>query len=203
MRVQTFSQKLCSLISRKFFLFTVGLMLLLALAPTAGGQSVDYSPAAVAKERTALILKATRTPVAQLENEVGHLAVLSEMCRATSGPTACGVSEKPLTSNTIDDRFAYYVRTPVEQHSSARKAKLDLHNWGEVGSTPTSPTTTKPTTADPATVIPPAASLSGKAPLKGTQPADSPSATAPAADSPSTSPDSPGSPAPDSSPDER
>jgi hypothetical protein len=103
--------------------------LLLALAPVARTQSVDFDPAALAKQRSALILKATHAPIADLENDLNHLAVLSETCRAESGAKACGLSDKPLESGKLEDRYAYYVRMPVEAHGSKRQGKIDRHNW--------------------------------------------------------------------------
>lgn len=103
--------------------------LLLALAPSARAESVDFSPASLSRQRAALILKATHTPMAELESDVDHLAVLSETCRAESGAKACGLSDKPLASSTLEDRYAYYVRIPVDVHASARQAKVDRHNW--------------------------------------------------------------------------
>ena len=82
-----------------------------------------------AKQRAAILLKATHAPITDLENDVNHLAVLSETCRAESGAKACGLSDKPLGSDKLDDRYAYYVRRPVEAHASGRQAKIDRHNW--------------------------------------------------------------------------
>ena len=103
--------------------------LLLALAPIVRAQSVDFDPAALGKLRAAIILKATHAPIIDLESDVNHLAVLSETCRAEAGAKACGLSDKPLESNKLEDRYAYYVRKPVEAHASGRQAKIDRHNW--------------------------------------------------------------------------
>jgi hypothetical protein len=103
--------------------------LLLALAPIVCAQSVDFAPAALSKQRAAILLKATHAPIADLENDVNHLAVLSETCRAESGAKACGLSDKPLESGKLEDRYAYYVRGPVEAHASGRQARIDRHNW--------------------------------------------------------------------------
>jgi hypothetical protein len=103
--------------------------LLLMPAPCANAQSVDFSPAGLGKQRTAIILKATHTPLAQLENDIDHLAVLSETCRAESGAKACGLSDKPLPSSSLEDRYAYYVRNPEEAQAGARRIKVDRHNW--------------------------------------------------------------------------
>jgi hypothetical protein len=115
--------------SQTLFPLAAASALLLALVPLARAQSVDFDPAALSKQRSAILLKATHAPIADLENDVNHLAVLSETCRAASGAKACGLSDKPLESNTLDDRYAYYVRRPVEAHSSGRQAKIDRHNW--------------------------------------------------------------------------
>ena len=121
--------------SRKLLPLAAATALLLALAPIARAQSVDFDPAAISKQRAAILLKATHAPIADLETDVNHLAVLSETCRAESGAKACGLSDKPLESSKLEDRYAYYVRSPVEAHASGRQAKVDRHNW-EV---PTSP----------------------------------------------------------------
>ena len=103
--------------------------LLLPTVPLARAQSIDSDPAALVKQRAAIVLKATHTPIADLESDVNHLALLSETCRALSGAKACGLSEKPLPSDKLDDRYAYYVRQPVEARASGRQAKVDKHNW--------------------------------------------------------------------------
>ncbi len=103
--------------------------LLLVVASVAHAQSVDFSPAALGKLRADIILKATHAPITELEGDVNHLSVLSESCRAESGAKACGLSEKTLQSDKLEDRFAYYVRKPMEEHASGRQAKVDRHNW--------------------------------------------------------------------------
>src|SRR5579863_2792374 len=120
---------ICSAIAGNSFRITAAAALLMALAPMARAQSVDFEPAALAKQRTEICLKATHAPIADLENEVNHLAVLSETCRAEYGAKACGVPEKPLESNELEDRYAYYVRKPVEKHFTVGQAKIDKHNW--------------------------------------------------------------------------
>jgi hypothetical protein len=129
MRARTVTQKLNGLTSRSFFLFAAVAALTLAADPVARAQSVDFSPVALGKQRAAIILKATHAPIADLESDVNHLAVLSETCRAESGAKACGLSDKPLGSTTLEDRYAYYVRKPMEAHASGRQAKVDRHNW--------------------------------------------------------------------------
>ena len=107
----------------------VATTLLLTFGATAWAQSADSDPAALGKQRTAILLKASRTPIADLESDVNHVAVMSETCRAQSGAKACGLTDKPLESNNLEDRYAYYVRRPVEAHASGRQAKFDRHNW--------------------------------------------------------------------------
>jgi hypothetical protein len=129
MRALPLKQNISSLGSRNLYPLAAATVLLLALAPIARAQSVDFDPAAISKQRAAILLKATHSPIADLENDVNHLAVLSETCRAESGAKACGLSEKPLESSKLEDRYAYYVRSPVEAHASGRQAKVDRHNW--------------------------------------------------------------------------
>lgn len=104
-----------------------GLLLLPGLLTRAAG--VDFEPAALAKERKEICLKAIHTPVADMESDVNHLAMLSETCRAEYGAQACGLPEKPLESNKLDDLYSYYVRRPVGARAGARQAKIDRHNW--------------------------------------------------------------------------
>ena len=129
MRARPVRQNIYSLASRTLFPWAAAAALLLALAPLARAQSVDFDPAALSKQRAAILLKATHAPITDLENDVNHLAVLSETCRAESGAKACGLSDKPLDSDKLEDRYAYYVRRPVEAHASGRQAKVDRHNW--------------------------------------------------------------------------
>ena len=127
MRDRPFIQFLASPAGWKFI--AAAAALLLVVAGVARAQSVDFSPAALGKMRADIILKATHAPIADLEGDVDHLAVLSETCRAESGAKACGLSEKTLQSNKLEDRFSYYVRKPMEEHASGRQAKVDRHNW--------------------------------------------------------------------------
>jgi hypothetical protein len=129
MRARALKQNICSLASRNVFPLAAATALLLALAPLARAQSVDFDPAAISKQRNAILLKATHAPIADLQNEVDHLAVLSETCRAESGAKACGLSDKPLDSTKLEDRYAYYVRGPVEAHASGRQTRIDRHHW--------------------------------------------------------------------------
>jgi len=102
--------------------------LVLAVDASSHAQSTDVQPAALSKQRAALCLQATRTPLANLASEVNHLAVLSETCRVKYGSQVCGLSEKPLESDKLEDRYAYYVKQPVEAHSKGG-VKIDRRKW--------------------------------------------------------------------------
>lgn len=136
MRTKQSKRNVFSATSRKLFLVAAAAALLLTLAPIAHAQSVDFDPPALSKQRTAICLKATHAPISDLENDVNHLAVLSETCRAEYGAKACGLSDKALESNTLEDRYAYYVRRPVGANSGGRKAKIDRKNWEAPTATP-------------------------------------------------------------------
>jgi hypothetical protein len=136
MRTRQLERNIFSAPSRKLLLMAAATTLLLTLAPIAAAENVDSDPPALGKQRAAICLKATHAPITDLENDVNHLAVLSETCRAEYGAKACGLSDKPLESNTLEDRYAYYIRRPVEAHSSGRQAKIDRHNWEAPTATP-------------------------------------------------------------------
>jgi hypothetical protein len=125
-----------SINSRNFLTLAAAIALLIVFVLTARAQSVDFSPAALSKQRTAITLKATHAPLADLESDVNHLAVLSETCRAESGAKACGVSDKSLESTTLEDRYAYYVRKPMDEKAGGHLAKVDRHNWETPASAP-------------------------------------------------------------------
>jgi hypothetical protein len=125
-----------SLASQNRLRLAAAAALLIVVAPIARAQSVDFDPAAITKQRSAITLKATHIPIADLENDLNHLAVLSETCRAESGAKACGLSDKPLESNNLEDRYEYYVRRPVEARASGRLAKIDRRNWESPASAP-------------------------------------------------------------------
>ncbi len=93
-------------------------------------QTDDSKPDELAKQRSALYVQATRTPLAELEAAVNHLAVLSETCRAQYGSKACSLPDKALASDKLDERYAYYVKGPVEAHEKAHGVKVDRKNWG-------------------------------------------------------------------------
>ena len=71
--------------------------------PVSRAQSADSHPAALSKQRAAIFLKATHAPLADLESDVNHLAVLSETCRVEYGAQACGLPDKPLESGKLED----------------------------------------------------------------------------------------------------
>ncbi|MDR3675093.1 MAG: hypothetical protein P4N24_06355 [Acidobacteriota bacterium] len=129
MHTRHLKQFISLLMPRSLHLLAAATALLLILVPLARAQSVDFDPAALSKQRSAILLKATHTPITDLEGDVNHLAVLSETCRVESGAKACGLSDKPLESTNLEDRYAYYVRRPVELHASGRQVKINRHNW--------------------------------------------------------------------------
>ena len=85
---------------------------LLASAPIARAENADSDPAQLSKTRSDLYLKATRMQVADFADDINQLAVQSETCRAQHGSKACGLPEKALSSDKIEDRYAYYVKQP-------------------------------------------------------------------------------------------
>src|SRR6266536_1047536 len=86
--------------------------LLLAVVPLVRGQNTDLQPGALAKQRSALYLKAPRNTLGGLEGELNHIALLSETCRTEYGAKACGLPDRPLGSDRLEDRYVYYVREP-------------------------------------------------------------------------------------------
>jgi hypothetical protein len=103
--------------------------LVLTLAPSGRAESADAQPAALSKQRATLYLQATRAPLAELESDVNHLAMLSETCRVEHGAQACGLPDKPLESGKLEERYAYYVKQPVEAHSKGQGLKIARRNW--------------------------------------------------------------------------
>jgi hypothetical protein len=104
-------------------------VLLLALAPAAWAQTDDSKPEELGKQRSALYLRATQAPLAELGNDVNHIAVLSETCRVKYGSKACGLPDKALESDKLEDRYAYYVKQPVEAHAKGNAVRIDRRNW--------------------------------------------------------------------------
>src|SRR5208337_5343077 len=115
--------------ARWVLMMAAGGALLLSLAAASRAQSADSQPAALSKQRAALYLAATHTPLADLENDVNHLAIRSESCRIEYGSQACGLPDKPLESRKLEERYAYYVRQPVEAHSKGQGVKISRRNW--------------------------------------------------------------------------
>ncbi|MGD0011101.1 MAG: hypothetical protein ABSE93_21495 [Terriglobia bacterium] len=115
--------------ARWVLMLAAGGALVLALAASSRAQSADSQPAALSEQRAALHLEATRTPLANLENDVNHLAIRSESCRIEYGAQACGLPVKPLESRKLEDRYAYYVGQPVEAHPKGHGVKIDRRNW--------------------------------------------------------------------------
>lgn len=101
----------------------------LVLAPASPAQNPDAQPGALSQQRAKLYVQATRAPLASLESQVNLLATLSETCRVEHGTQACGLSDKPLESSKLEDRYAYYVKQPVESHSKGQGVKILRQNW--------------------------------------------------------------------------
>jgi len=109
---------------------------LLALPPAGWAQTSESKPEELTKQRTALYLRATRVQLADMENDVNHIGVASETCRAQYGSKACGLSDKALESDKLEDRYAYYVKGPVEARAKNHNVKVDRRNWVGSGSPP-------------------------------------------------------------------
>ena len=105
------------------------LALLLTLARPCFAQTGDSKPEELGKQRSVLYLRATHTPLADLGKDVDQIALLSETCRVKYGSTACGLSDKALESDKLEDRYEYYVMRPVEAHSKSPAVKIDRRNW--------------------------------------------------------------------------
>ena len=105
------------------------LILLVMVAPAAWAQNDDAKPDQLAQRRTSLYVEATHVALADLQNDINRIAVLSETCRIKYGTAACGLADKPLDSDKIEDRFGYYVKQPVETHAKGHGVKIDRNNW--------------------------------------------------------------------------
>lgn len=114
---------------RGVLVMTAAAALLLASSQRVRGQSAVHDPGSLGKQRTALYLKATRAPLKDVETDLNHLALVSEGCRAEYGAKSCGLPEKPLGSDQLEERYAYYVKTPAEARLGGRAAKIDRRNW--------------------------------------------------------------------------
>lgn len=123
-------EQIISLIEILAAIALVALLLALASVSHAQQQSVEFEPAALEKARAALLLKSSQSAPAELENDLNHLAVLSETCRVEFGAKACGLDQKPLGSDKLEERFSYYVRQPVQSRISGHQVKVDRHSWG-------------------------------------------------------------------------
>jgi len=115
--------------ARRVLMLAAAGALLLALARSSRAQSADSQPAALSKQRAALFLAAAHTPLANLENDVDHLAIRSESCRIQYGSQACGLPDKPLESRKLEDRYAYYVGHPDVAPSKMKGVKISRQNW--------------------------------------------------------------------------
>jgi len=114
-------------------LMTASALLLLLGLTAASWAQADHSTTTadqLSKQRKELYLKATKSPLADLANDVNQIAVQSETCRVKYGSAACGLSDKALESDKLEDRYDYYVKQPVEAHSKPLAVKVDRRNWG-------------------------------------------------------------------------
>ena len=118
-----------SVVSNISFPAAAVLLLVLISAPAVWGQGDSSRPESVSKQRTDLYLRVTHTPLGSLEGDINHVAVLSETCRVKYGSAACGLGDKALASDKIEDRYAYYVKQPVEAHAKTHPTRIDRRNW--------------------------------------------------------------------------
>jgi hypothetical protein len=110
--------------------------LVLMVASSSRAVNADAEPAALNKQRGELYLKAANASLASLESDLNHLAMLSEACRVDHGAQACGLLDKPLESGKLEDRYAYYVKQPVEAHSKGQGVKVNRRNWAGSSAAP-------------------------------------------------------------------
>jgi len=103
--------------------------LLMTLAPVTMAQTNDSKPEELGKQRSALYLKATQAPLENLSGDVNRIAVLSETCRVKYGSAPCGLPDKALESDKLEERYAYYVKQPIEAHTKTHAVKIDRRNW--------------------------------------------------------------------------
>lgn len=114
--------------SPRIFSIVAAASLMLAFACSASAQRTDFAPDTLANQRSSIYVKATQGPLAQVEGELNRLAVLSETCRAEYGTKACGLPDKVLGSDKLEERYAYYVKRPVESRLGNR-VKVSRGNW--------------------------------------------------------------------------
>jgi hypothetical protein len=104
--------------------------LLLAFVPASWAQTAEPTPPEqLGKQRKDLYLRATHAPLADLAKDVNQIAVQSETCRVKYGSAACGLSDKALESDKLEDRYDYYVKQPVEVHAKPHSVKVNRGNW--------------------------------------------------------------------------
>ena len=103
--------------------------LFLTVARSVHAQSTDSQPNAIGKQRTALYLKGIHIPLKELEGDLNHLAVTSESCRAEYGAKSCGLPDKPLGSDKLEERYGYYVKDAVEARFNGHGVRGERRNW--------------------------------------------------------------------------
>jgi hypothetical protein len=118
-----------SAIARWVFSVAAAGVLLLMVVSSSRALDANAEPAALNKQRADLYLKGTRGPLSDIETDLNRLAKLSEACRIEHGSQACGLPGKPLESDKLEDRYAYYVKGPVEANSKGQGLKINRRNW--------------------------------------------------------------------------
>jgi hypothetical protein len=111
---------------------TVGTLLVFLLPRAAQAESAESQPEAIGKERTALYLKGIHAPHKELEADLNQLALASESCRAEHGAKLCGLPEKALASDKLEERYSYYVKGPVEAHFG-HGVRVERRHWERPG----------------------------------------------------------------------
>ena len=104
-------------------------VMLIVFAPAGYAQNAESQPGVITKERTALYLKGVHTPLKELEADLNHLALASEICRAEHSAKPCGLPEKALASDKLEERYSYYVKGPVEIHFGGHQVRVEKRNW--------------------------------------------------------------------------
>lgn len=129
MRVDVVRWAMISLFKGRMMFWAAAMAGFLLSSAAFPAENVNFEPQALAKLRSEICLKATHAQVADLENDINHLALLSETCRAEYGTKVCGLPDKVLESDKLEERYAYYVRRPLESRAGGSNVKVDKHKW--------------------------------------------------------------------------
>ena len=88
-----------------------------------------YGAEALRKRRVQIFVMAGQESLKDMAGNIYAFATDSEHCRVIAGSAACDLSSKPLTGDSLEQIFDYYVRQPINASVSQQQPSVHRQDW--------------------------------------------------------------------------